>query len=657
MPQVTLTGGKPATRADLLLAHARDSFLRTLRQAAGEVIRHPGWINEFTFAAGECFDELAGLRERQGFEQAHGLTASRISLVHDSDLDYSIELMNLDQRLRDHCVRELSALHLRMRTLLVGTDRALQDESPVGSESVCRALRALKEAERLSPAEGLKLLGQLEEPLLRHLSAYYRELEHQFVDAGIETHYRAAPTPDPTLSIAEDWAHSAAARASLPLHPLDALRLAALARREAMPQAMTSLDPGLASAMLERVEAWLGERQHYGEGLPASLGTSELGALLSPSKAAAVEVVEAVCTHASASPSLPATIRTILAQLRVPLLRLALRSETLLAEKRHPALLLVDLIANLGRTLPANCPPELPICRALMQLIHPLGKAPRLSEKEFAATFDSVETLVRGRQRGALARASVFAEEASRLERREVALHQASRAIYLMVGHQANPVVQNFVEGYWVHVLAKAAYRYGTDSPQWAARIQTANRLLASANPDPATRQQLLAQLPELLRDLEQGLASIRLIPEKIRDGLAPCREVHAAIIAGRPLPVSSRRPSVPASLGPVDEKPNLRVFKHKQYFAGELPLASDWAELELGQRVSVGLPDGSVMRGFVALIGPLQHILLIADGDSDAVLAITGRALAQQLDSPQTRVFHDESLVDEAATEKLINP
>ena len=62
-------------------------------------------------------------------------------------------------------------------------------------------------------------------------------------------------------------------------------------------------------------------------------------------------------------------------------------------------------------------------------------------------------------------------------------------------------------------------------------------------------------------------------------------------------------------------------------------------------------------MRGFVALIGPLQHILLIADGDSDAVLAITGRALAQQLDSPQTRVFHDESLVDEAATEKLINP
>jgi hypothetical protein len=657
MSQALQPRGKPAIRADSLLAYSRDSFLVTLRQAAGEVIRHPGWLDELTRAAGECFDELAGLKERKGFEQAHGMTASRISLVHDEDLDYSIELMNLDQRLRDHCVRELSAVHLRMRTLLAGTDTELEDESPVGAESVCRALRALKEAERLSPAEALTLLAQLEEPLQRHLGRYYRDLEHQLADAGIASHYRAAPTPNPTLSIAEDWAESAAARRSLPIHPLDALRLAALARREAMPQNAVNLDPGLASALLERIEAWLGERQQYGEGVPASLGASELSALLAPSKAAAVEVVEAVCAYASANPRLPATIRAILAQLRVPLLRLALRSETLLASKRHPALLLLDLIANLGRTLPANCAPELPVCRALMQLVQALGKAPRLSEKDFAAALDSAENLVRSRQQAALARAAVLEEEACRLERREVALHQASRAIYLMVGHEVSTVARDFVEGYWVHVLAKAAYRYGTESPQWAARVQTANRLLASANPDPAARPSLQAQLPELIRDLEQGLAYIGLTPDKIQDGLAACREMHAAILAGRPLPASTRRRPVPPFLGPVGKLPHFRVLKHKQYFAGELPLASEWAEVEPGGCVAVGLPDGTVMRGFVAFIGPLQHILLLADGDSEAVLAITGRALAQQIGSPQTRPFHDDSLVDEAATEKLINP
>lgn len=657
MSQALRPRGKPATQADSLLAYSRDSFLATLRQAAGEVIRHSGWLDEFTRAAGECFDELAGLRERKGFEQAHGMTASRISLVHDEDLDYSIELMNLDQRLRDHCVRELSAVHLRMRTLLAGSGTELQDESPIGTESVCRALRALKEAERLSPAEALKLLAQLEEPLQRHLGSYYRDLEHQLADSGVESHYRASSTPNPTLSLAEDWAASAAARSSLPIHPLDALRLAALARREAMPQAAVNLDPGLASALLERIEAWLGERQQYGEGVPASLGASELSALLAPSKAAAVEVVEALCAYASANPRLPATIRAILAQLRVPLLRLALRSETLLASKRHPALLLLDLIANLGRTLPANCAPELPVCRALMQLVQALGKAPRLSEKDFAAALDSAGSLLHARQRAALARAAVLEEDACRLERREVALHQASRAIYLMVGHESSTAARDFIEGFWVHVLAKAAYRYGTESPQWAARVQTANRLLASANPDPAARQQLPAQLPGLIRDLEQGLAYIGLTPDKIRDGLAPCQEMHVAILAGRPQPASAGRRPAPPSLGPVGEQPNFRVLKHKQYFSGELPLASEWAELELGQCVAVGLPDGTAMRGFVAFIGPLQHILLLADGDSEVVLAITGRALAQQIGSPQTRLFHDDSLVDEAATEKLINP
>ena len=69
MSQALRPCGKPATHADSLLAYFRDSFLVTLRQAAGEVIRHSGWLDELTRAAGECFDELAGLTARKGFAQ------------------------------------------------------------------------------------------------------------------------------------------------------------------------------------------------------------------------------------------------------------------------------------------------------------------------------------------------------------------------------------------------------------------------------------------------------------------------------------------------------------------------------------------------------------------------------------------------------------
>jgi hypothetical protein len=72
--------------------------------------------------------------------------------------------------------------------------------------------------------------------------------------------------------------------------------------------------------------------------------------------------------------------------------------------------------------------------------------------------------------------------EVERLERREVALQQACRALYCWSGTPAS-VVRNFLENYWVHVLAKVAYRHGSDSPEWATRLHTANRLLASASP------------------------------------------------------------------------------------------------------------------------------------------------------------------------------
>lgn len=652
------TDDKSTTMAAQLLADCRVRFLETFRRAAGEVIRHEAWLDELAQAAGECFDELSGSKERQGFEQMHGLTASHISLVHDDDMDYSVELMNLDQRLRDRCERELASLHLRMRILMAGTDAVLHKESPVGTESVCRALRVLKETERLNASEAMVLLKRLEEPLQRHLCVFYRELEHYLAKAGVDSRYRIVAPSRSSLGPGSERAQEVAAPSSLPMDPVDALRLSVLARRDMAP-GVAHLDPTLASALLERIEAWLSERQDYGSGVPQSLGASELGALLAPARAAAVEVVETVFNYVASSPALPATIRMILAQLRVTMLRLALRSESLLAVERHPALRLVDLIANVGRTLPLDCPPELPVCRGLLLVVRPLLRVPRVEDRDFQVALSGAEVLLRSRQKGALARAAAFAEEAGRLERREVALHQASRAIYLLIGHRSEPVAREFIEGYWVHVLAKAAYRYGTGSPQWTSRVQTAHRLLVSALPEPdeVARKHLIAQLPALMHSLEEGLAWIGLSPERIQEGVAPCMELHAALIAGRPAPEPRyHRPSMPV-LGRVGEHPDFRVLRHKQYFDGELSLAAEWAELDVGHSIAVGLPNGSQMRGFVGLIGPARQLVLIADGDSGEVLAVTARALAQQAASPQTQLFSDKSIVDEAASDRLINP
>lgn len=640
------------------LAYCREGFLNTLHEAAGEVIQHADWLDELGRAAGECFDELAGQRVRLGFEQAKGLTASRISLVHDHDMDFAVELTNLEQRLRSFCKRELSALHLRLKDVFEAAGLALGTELPVGPEAVCRALRIFRDSEQLNPDEALQFIEQLEPSLCSHLCSYYRTLEHRLSDpVSLEEPVPELAPPPSDRRLA--WSDGPVARGSLPMDPLASLRLSVLARCEAAGGASRGMDASLAAALVERVEAWLGERQHYGEGVPASVGGSELGALLAPPRAVAVEVIETICNYAARLPDLPASIGAVMGQLRVPLLRLALRSEILLAEPRHPALRLVDLIADLGRSMASDSSPEAPVAQALLRLAQSLGKAPRIADKDLVAALGKVESMLEARKRAALSRAAVHIEAAHRLERREVALLQASQAVHEMTAGVPDSVARVFVEGYWVHVLAKVAYRYGPGSPKWVAREQVARRLLESARPDPdaAHRQMLMTQLPALMAGLEEGLRYIGLSEAHVREGLAPCRALMAACIAGHPEPVPSRRPPIGPSLIAQAGNPHFHVLKHKQHFAGDLSLPSEWADVDIGSPVAVGLPDGKVMRGVVALIGPAQQLVLIADADSPAVLAITARALAHQATQPATRVFRPASLVDEAATDKLINP
>ena len=635
------------------LAYCREGFLQTLREAADEAIHHPDLPEVLGVVAGECFDGAMGQRSRRWGEQVQGLTASRISLVHDQDMDFAVELMNLEQRLRSYCGRELAAVHLRLKEVFDAIGLTLGSELPLGPEVVCRALRALRDRERLSLDEALQLIGQLEPSLCNHLCSFYRRLEQQLAAP-------AAPlVAVPRVIDPEAWIDGPAARSSLPIDPLASLRLSVLARREATVGGPGGMDAGLASVLVERVEAWLGERQKFGEGVPVSLGASELGALLAPNQAVAVEIVESVCNHAARAPDLPTPIRTVIGQFRVPLLRLALRSETLLAEPRHPALRMLDLIADLGRSMPPDASPELPVCQALLRLAQSLGTAKRITDKDLLGTLGSVESLLELRRRAALERAAACIDAAHRLERREVALLQASQTVQDMTAEPTDAVAREFIEGYWVHVLAKVAYRYGPGGHKWAARLQVAKRLLECTRPSPdaATRQQLMTQLPALLAGLEEGLRYIGLGESHIREGLAPCKALLAALIAGQPLPAPVRRPRMGPSLAPLGDAPHLRVLKHKQHFAGELSLPAEWADVDVGSRVALGLPDDSVMRGFVALIGPAQQLVLIADGDSPAVLAVTARALAQQAMLPVTRVFRDTSLVDEAATDRLINP
>ena len=252
------------------------------------------------------------------------ITASRISLVHTEDLDFSIELINLEQRLHDHFGRPLTSLTLRMRDTLHGTVARIDGDSPVGSECICRAFQAFTVTERINAVEALTLIQQLEEPLKRHLEAFYLDMEQEIATAIQHAREAAKPVkapvmappppppllpeipplPEPPVPAATAPKPSATAEINTDFDPVGALRMLILARRSQNHGGAGGLDPSLAAALAERIEAWLDERLQSGAGLGDALGTTELGRLLPPDRAAAVEVVEVVFSHAANSAEL-----------------------------------------------------------------------------------------------------------------------------------------------------------------------------------------------------------------------------------------------------------------------------------------------------------------------------------------------------------------
>lgn len=176
--------GAPNLRQQLI-AECRSAFLAMLDAfALTRGIRLADSRAAMTHAAAECFDELARLRGKRGFEQAHGLTASRISLISEHDLSLTIELTGLAKRLREHAGPNLARLSQRFVVLLEQTD-AVAEQLPVGPEAVCRALRGLVENAGLDPDQRIDLLKNWEASLTRELGSFYGKLDDKLDKAGI----------------------------------------------------------------------------------------------------------------------------------------------------------------------------------------------------------------------------------------------------------------------------------------------------------------------------------------------------------------------------------------------------------------------------------------------------------------------------------------
>ncbi|MBI4739982.1 MAG: DUF1631 family protein [Betaproteobacteria bacterium] len=664
--------GRPrfSERATGILSDSRALFLRRLT----DIARHAGLVSPpvlaaFTQALGEAYDELV-IARRDGFERTHGLTASHIRLVADDDLELELRIGEIGRRLADIGGNLLWRVLRRFMTLL-GRPEMTPADNPVGTDAIATSLLAVCRASGAGHDEKLVLLANLEEQLALDFCDIYRELDELL--AGNDVGTAQAPAATGGGGTRPD-AQAPPADAGGP-NPLSALQSLLGRQRTAdgaeavagMPdmRGAAQASPGniaLSVAGLVALNQLAARLDQIGSSA-AAVSAGDLGLPPGNPEAVAVDTLSLIFEDISASGDLPDVVATMIARLKIPLLKVAIFDPSLFSDSGHPARRLINGMARAAVGLPRGAGRGHPLCTRLWRLADVVCDTLHRDCSVLSAPLAELGTLIAERDRAVVAESQAYLPLAETWEARGQATAAAHRWLRGIVGeHGAGdsgvaPGILDFLRRYWVRAMAVAAREEGGAGSLWREYHDTVVDLLWSVQPklQPEERKQLVRLVPSLLKRINAALDRIGVTAEEREPFLDDCFALQTAAVRGAPLPPaatelpadSAPAPGIAVDTLEIDGR-RLKVATRGASVAAAGPApdgavhAGDWLDFNLG--------DGEALCGLVCWRNPQSGSVLLFNPDWGYAVAVACGVLEDQLLDARAGVASSRAIFDVAA-------
>ena len=144
-----------------------------------------GCLDGFSYAVANAHDVLVAAEPLDGFDQVASLTASRLTLMGDDDLEVGIRLHEITTHLRDAGGRALWRSRSLYLTLLQRSTMG-PDDNPVGPEAICEGLAAICAQYDGDTEQIFTVLDRVEDLLCQGLPALYDEINDLLTKLGVE---------------------------------------------------------------------------------------------------------------------------------------------------------------------------------------------------------------------------------------------------------------------------------------------------------------------------------------------------------------------------------------------------------------------------------------------------------------------------------------
>ena len=204
---------------------------------------------------------------------------------------------------------------------------------------------------------------------------------------------------------------------------------------------------------------------------------------------------------------IPAEVRAQLGRLQFLVLKVALRENTLLTQKTHPARLLVNRIGTISIGLQQIDPGGARIASEIVRIVETLLADRSESSGLFDTMLDEFDAFIARELRSRDVNVDRAAQAVENAESRTLRFARlAAQLGDVLTGLSIDPYLHDFLSSTWVHVIERAERAQGTASRRFRQLVPD---LLWSIVPKNSLqeRSRLIALLPVIVSTVRQGLA------------------------------------------------------------------------------------------------------------------------------------------------------
>ena len=490
-------------------------------------------------------------------EEEIDLSCENLSLMEEVDLEESLAISTLTNKIRSNLAQEIHAIEQRLGQISPGI-RIDQDSNPLDPQNLCGAFKEATELLDTDIKIKLIIFKLFDQHISETIGSLYQFVNNSFIEAGILPKIRlqapsrpggaAAPVTGTTASSLDassmepqgtamtdgfdPLATAGGGEVLVPLQQLLAQTGLAGTPATGMGGAATGNTAGVAVSSTPQVLSALSRMQSIpASGIPAGGSPREVSAQIKTmlvdqvSEVAGqpvnlnsvdngiIDIVSMLFEFILDDENLPSAAKAEIARLQIPMLKVAVIDREFFSTQGHPARVLLNSLAKAGIGLDESATREnSPVIQEIEQAVETIinefdnevGIFNRVLE-------DFTRFMEQERERETSAEASALAEFQ---HKEEVALAQAwvrETLDEVLADKMLPEQIDRIIRGPWRDVMLHTYLNEGENSPLWKNQLRFIDVLAWSVEPKkaPLDRKKLGNIIRQLIGTLREGLARI----------------------------------------------------------------------------------------------------------------------------------------------------